>query len=116
MLSVKNGSRHATATGVVVRVPKAGLPEFLGGDLEFQDRGNALEARVDRVVPGEILRAVIRTREGTISPADVTMTYDPQPWFNPRTLWWYVPPLVLVFGIYLWSNYRPLLAGLFRLR
>lgn len=82
-VELQNRSSHATAAKATLSIHHTGLgiAEFLGGTLDITQRGQHFSARVERLLPGEQLWGLIRTKSPIEDSAfqvinDPTLVFD----------------------------------------
>jgi hypothetical protein len=82
-VELQNRSSHATASKATLSIHHSwrGVAEFLGGTLDITQRGQHFSARVERLLPGEQLWGLIRTKTPIEDSAlqvisDPTLVFD----------------------------------------
>jgi hypothetical protein len=107
----QNLSSHTTVAKATLSISHGGrgVAEFLGGTLHFTQRGQHFSAHVERLLPGEQLWGLIRTKR-PIEDSALQVISDPTLAFDRESLkvflQWYV--LLLIPVVFLWwlGNWR----------
>lgn len=110
-LEVRNESNHAIAEKVTVALDHSGRGTIavLDGTAEFTRRGARFAARVEKLLPREIVWAVFRSKQ-RILPEELQVIADPTPvvdWAEFRWFVWrfYLPGALLIAALWVLGNW-----------
>jgi hypothetical protein len=103
-VEVSNRSSHGLAARATVSINQAGGSiELLASPLEWVQRGRRFTASVEKLLPGETLWAVFRSRR-PIRQDEIEVIADPTPFFDPSYIRRVTPILGVVVLIWVIAN------------